>query len=231
MTSEVQAAVAAPPVASEPPVSVIPRSLFVLAIFYGGMTVLAGVLGAKQVALGPLAVEAGIFAFLLLVALSSATAELHGRPTADRLVRFGFIPLLSAIALTFVVIQLPTDEGMYEPAKEAFPIILGQTWRLMAAGVIAYGVSLTLNVFIFAGLARNAKRWIGARAALASTLSQIVDTLIFITIAFYGVRPIGELILGQMAAKIVLSIIFVPPVIKGLVALGRRLDERADVGA
>ena len=225
MTSEVQAAVAAPPVASEPPVSVVPRSMFLFAVFYGGMTVLAGVLGAKQVALGPLAVEAGIFAFLLLVALSSATAELHGRPTADRLVRFGFIPLLTAIALTFIVIQLPTDEGMYEPAKEAFPIILGQTWRLMAAGVIAYGVSLTLNVFIFAGLARNAKRWIGARAALASTLSQIVDTLIFITIAFYGVRPIGELILGQMAAKIVLSIIFVPPVIRLLVALGRRLDE------
>ena len=227
MTSEVQAAVAAPPMASEPLVSAIPRSLFVFAIFYGGMTVLAGVLGAKQVALGPLAVEAGIFAFLLLVALSSATAELHGRPTADRLVRFGFIPLLTAIVLTFIVIQLPTDEGMYEPAKEAFPIILGQTWRLMAAGVIAYGVSLTLNVFIFAGLARNAKRWIGARAALASTLSQIVDTLIFITIAFYGVRPIGELILGQMAAKIVLSIIFVPPVIRLLVGLGRRLDERA----
>jgi uncharacterized integral membrane protein (TIGR00697 family) len=225
MTSEVQAAAAASEAASAPQPSIISPSLFAFAIFYGGMTVLAGVLGAKQVALGPLAVEAGIFAFLLLVALSSAVAELHGRATADRLVRLGFVPLLTAIALTFVVIQLPTAEGMYEPAKEAFPIILGQTWRLMAAGVIAYGVSLTLNVFIFARLARNAKRWVGARAALASTLSQIVDTLIFITIAFYGVRPIGDLILGQMAAKIVLSIVFVPPVITALVALGRRLDQ------
>jgi len=231
MTSEVQAAAAAPEAASTPQSSIISPSLFAFAIFYGGMTVLAGVLGAKQVALGPLAVEAGIFAFLLLVALSSAVAELHGRATADRLVRLGFIPLLTAIALTFVVIQLPTDEGMYEPAKEAFPIILGQTWRLMAAGVIAYGVSLTLNVFIFARLARNAKRWVGARAALASVLSQIVDTLIFITIAFYGVRPIGELIGGQMAAKIVLSVIFVPPVIKALVALGRRLDQSRAVSA
>ena len=36
-------------------------------------------------------------------------------------------------------------------------------------------------------------------------LSQIVDTLIFITVAFYGVFPIGELLLGQMLAKVVLS--------------------------
>jgi uncharacterized PurR-regulated membrane protein YhhQ (DUF165 family) len=44
------------------------------------------VLGNKPVALGPLAVEAGIFAFLLLVVVSSAVAELHGRDTANRLV-------------------------------------------------------------------------------------------------------------------------------------------------
>ena len=43
------------------------------------MVCIAGVLGNKQVALGPLAVEAGIFAFLLLVITSSAVAELHGR--------------------------------------------------------------------------------------------------------------------------------------------------------
>jgi len=98
----------------------IPLSLFAFSIFYGGMVCIAGVLGAKQVALGPLAVEAGIFPFLLLVAMSSAVAELHGRKTADRLVRFGFVPLVTAILLTLFVLRLPTDEGMYPPAKEAF---------------------------------------------------------------------------------------------------------------
>ena len=49
----------------------IPLSLFALSIFYGGMVCIAGVLGNKQVALGPLAVEAGIFAFLLLVVTSA----------------------------------------------------------------------------------------------------------------------------------------------------------------
>ena len=210
----------------------LPLGLFALAILYGGMTCIAGVLGSKQVGLGdlpgfgPLAVEAGIFPFLLLVSLSSAVAELYGRTTADRLVRFGFIPLITAIALTYIVIQLPTDPGMYEPAKEAFPIILGQSGRLMAAGIIAYGVSMSLNVFIFSKLSRGSAKLVAVRAAIASVLSQIVDTLIFITVAFYGVRPIADLIVGQALAKVILSIVMVPLLIMLLVGIGRRLDRR-----
>jgi len=204
----------------------IPLSLFAFSIFYGGMVCIAGVLGAKQVALGPLAVEAGIFPFLLLVAMSSAVAELHGRKTADRLVRFGFVPLVTAILLTLFVLRLATDEGMYPPAKEAFPIILGQSWRMMFAGIIAYGTSVTLNVFIFSKLAERGTRMLALRAAIASALSQIVDTLIFITISFYGERDIGPLILGQALAKVVLSFVLVPLVIMALVAIGRSLDRR-----
>lgn len=211
------------------PTPVFARSLFIFSILYGGMVCIAGVLGAKQVSIGPLAVEAGIFPFLLLVVLSSSVAELHGRETANRLVRFGFIPLITAIALIWIVIQLPTDAGMYEPAKEAFPIILGQSWRLMAAGIVAYGVSQFLNVYIFSKLRGSGEQpavglWLAGRAAIASAISQIVDTLIFITVSFYGVRPIGELILGQGTAKVVLSFVLVPFLIMGFVALGRRLD-------
>lgn len=202
---------------------VIPRPLFLFTVLYGGMTCIAGVLGAKQIALGPLAVEAGILPFLLLVALSSVVARVYGRATADRLVRFGFIPLVTAIALTWLVIQLPTDPGMYEPAKEAFPIILGQSWRLMAAGIVAYGVSMTLNVFLFSRLAGRTGFPVVA-GAIAAVISQVIDTLIFITVAFYGVRPIGDLILGQAIAKVVLSIVLVPLLIALGVALARRME-------
>ena len=67
-----------------------------------------------------------------------------------------------------------------------------------------------------------------ARRRVASVLSQIVDTLIFITVAFYGVFPIGELMLGQMLAKVVLSVVLVPPLIYACrsVALGRRRCDR-----
>jgi uncharacterized integral membrane protein (TIGR00697 family) len=204
-----------------------PRPLLMLALLYGGMTCIAGVLGSKQVALGPLAVEAGIFPFLLLVSISSTVAQLYGRDMANSVVRFGFIPLTTAILLTWVVLQLPTDEGMYEPAKEAFPIILSQSWRLMIAGIIAYGVSMWLNVQLFARLAGMVGQGAQVRGAIASMLSQVVDTLIFITIAFYGVRPIGELMLGQALAKVVLSLVLVPLVITALLAIARRMERNA----
>ena len=206
------------------PVLSIPRSLFALSVFYGGMVPLGGFLGAKQVALGPLAVEAGIFPFLTLIAVSSAIAELHGRAAADRLVRYGFIPLFIAIILSFFVLQLPTDPGMYEPAKEAFPIIVGQSWRMMAAGILAYGTSVTLNVWLFDRLKSATGRFASLRGFIAAALSQIVDTLIFITISFYEVRPIMELMMGQMLAKIVLSAVMVPVVIAIAVRVGRKLD-------
>ena len=107
----------------QPDISNRPRlispSLFALSIFYGGMVCIAGVLGNKQVALGPLAVEAGIFAFLLLVVTSSAVAELHGPATAGRLVRVGFVPLLVSLALSWVVFVLPASPDMIPANRDA----------------------------------------------------------------------------------------------------------------
>jgi queuosine precursor transporter len=211
-------------VTTTPAAPAIPRGLFLFALFYGGMVPLGGFLGAKQVALGPLAVEAGIFPFLTLVAISSAFAELYGKAAADRLVRYGFIPLIVAILLSVFVLQLPTDPGMYPPAKEAFPIIVGQSWRMMAAGIVAYGTSVTLNIWIFDRLRGATGRMAGLRGFIAAALSQIVDTLIFITVSFYGVRPIADLMLGQMLAKVTLSAVLVPLIIWFVVRTARRLD-------
>ncbi|MCB2059487.1 MAG: queuosine precursor transporter [Novosphingobium sp.] len=201
-----------------------PPSLMLFSAFYGGMVTIAGVLGAKQVAVGPLAVEAGIFPFLILVGISSGIAELHGKQYAARLARFGLVPLVAAILLTLFVLRLPTDPGMYEPAKEAFPVILGQSWRMMAAGIIAYAVSLTLNIWIFSRLRRADGRFVGLRGFAAAALSQIADTVVFISISFYGVRPIAAIMVGQMTAKVVLSAVLVPVVIQLVVHGGRRLD-------
>ncbi|WP_112381688.1 queuosine precursor transporter [Sphingomonas carotinifaciens] len=201
------------------------RSLFALSIFYGGMVCIAGVLGNKQVSLGPLAVEAGIFAFLLLVVTSSAVAELHGRATANRLVQVGFVPLLVSLFLSWVVWILPPSPEMVPANRDAIQLILGTTWRIWLGGIVAYGISQTLNVTIFAALkGAEGSKLLWLRAAVASMLSQVVDTLLFVTIAFYGEFPIGPLIVGQMIAKVALSALIVPPLIYVFVGLGRRLD-------
>jgi uncharacterized integral membrane protein (TIGR00697 family) len=215
-----------------PPTPAYPPALLVYALLYGGMVCMAGVLGVKQVALGPLpfvgylAVEAGIFAFLLLVALGSAVAELYGKATADRLVRIGFVPLIVSALLIRIVLILPTDAGMYPPAVAAFPIVVGQGARMMIAGLISYGASQTLNVLIFARLSSGKGRLLWLRGMIASVISQIVDTMLFITISFLGERPILGLMAGQMLSKVLLSIILVPLLITGFVRLGRTLDAR-----
>ena len=220
MTTEVQAASDAPQSARS-----MPMSLFAYAIFYGGMVCIAGVLGNKQVALGPLAVEAGIFAFLLLVVTSSAVAELHGRETANRLVLIGFIPLLVSLELSIIVLRVPASPEMDPARLSAFETVMGGTPRIWLGGILAYGISTLLNVTIFSRLkAREGKGLLWLRAGIASVLSQIVDTLIFITVAFYGVFPITELLLGQMVAKVVLSAVLVPPAVYLFVSLGRKLD-------
>jgi len=209
----------------------IPKPLFLFALVYGGMTVLAGVLGAKQVALGPLAVEAGIFAFLMLVVLSSTVAQLYGRAMADRLVLFGFIPLAMSILLISLVLVLPPSADMPPENLAAFERVLSQTPRIMAAGPVAYGVSLFLNVRIFSALRRGGAdggggAWMMVRGAIASAISQVVDTLIFITLAFYGEFPIGSLLMGQALAKVVLSVVLVPPLIASLIALAGWIERR-----
>lgn len=215
---------------------VIPRALFFFSLLYGAMVVLAGVLGTKLASLGhwpilgDLAVESGIFAFLLLVVMSSAVAELYGQDMAKKLVRFGFIPLIVSMLLLSLVIHVVPPAPFWGD-QDAFARLLGQGARMQFAGLCSYGVSQTLNVYLFSKLSERGGRLLMMRAWISSLLSQVVDTVIFITISFYGAVdvaghaiPIGAIMEGQIVSKIVLSTVMVPPFIWLFVKLGRRLD-------
>ena len=102
--------------------------------------------------------------------------------------------------------------------------MVGQTARVWIAGMVAYGTSQLLNVYLFDRLKASVGKYVGLRGGIAAVLSQIVDTLLFVTIAFYGVFPITDLLLGQMLAKVVLSAVLVPILITALVRLGNSLD-------
>ncbi len=209
----------------------IPSSLFLFSVLYGGLVVVAGVLGVKIVAIGPLNVEAGIFAFLQLVVLSSAVNELHGPAAANRLVRFGFIPLILSALLIQLVIAMPSAAFWDKQAQ--YQLILSQGSRMMAAGLIAYGISQTLNVYLFDRLRRGTGGMVWLRGGIAAVISQLVDTTLFITIAFAGVDgyELGPLLVGALTAKIVLSLVMVPLFVQAAVALGRWIDARAGQAA
>jgi queuosine precursor transporter len=212
----------------------VPRALFVYLLLYGGMTVVAGVMAYKQVALWPtsLAVESGIFAFLLLVVISSTVAQLYGDELARRLVWWGFLPLLVSSLLMQLVLNLPASSEMTQFRADdlaAFERVHSQLWRVWLAGPAAYIVSLLLNVWIFSrlrGAGGNGTVGLMVRGAVASALSQAIDSVIFITLAFYGEFDIKNLLIGQVLAKVALSVVLVPPLIAIGVGLARKLDAR-----
>ncbi|WP_424687316.1 queuosine precursor transporter [Erythrobacter sp.] len=215
----------------------MPLGLFVFTLLYGGMTVLAGVLAYKQVQLWPtdLAVESGIFAFLLLVVISSTIAQLYGRALAQRIVWWGFLPLLISSILMQLVLNLPASPEMLGRADDlaAFERVHNTVWRVWAAGPAAYIVSLLLNVWIFdrlKGSREDTTIGLMVRGAIASALSQAVDSVIFITLAFYGLFPIGNLLIGQIIAKVVLSLVLVPFLITLGVKAAKWLDARSVAG-
>ncbi|WP_407875814.1 queuosine precursor transporter [Qipengyuania nanhaisediminis] len=212
----------------------MPLGLFVFTLLYGGMTVLAGVVAFKQVQLVPtdLAVEAGIFAFLLLVVISSTIAQLYGKDLAQRIVWWGFLPLAMSAAIIFLVLGLPASPEMVEFRGDdlaAFERVLGQTPRIMMAGPLAYIISLLLNIWIFdrlRGEGEGTTFGLMVRGAIASALSQAIDSVIFVTAAFYGQFDITDLLVGQVIAKVVLSLVLVPFLITFGVKAARWLDAR-----
>lgn len=220
---------------TDTPMINVPTGLFAFLILYGGMTVLAGVVAFKQVQLWPssLAVESGIFPFLMLVVISSTISQLYGRAMATRLVWWGFVPLAISAALIYLVLSLPASPEMTEFRSEdlaAFERVLGQTPRILMAGPLAYITSLLLNIWIFdrlRGSGDDASTFgLMVRGAIASALSQAIDSVIFITLAFYGQFPITDLLIGQVLAKVTLSLVLVPFLITFGVKTAHWLDNR-----
>jgi uncharacterized integral membrane protein (TIGR00697 family) len=206
------------------------KSLQQFAVLYGGLLVVAGVLGFKLIRLGPifgmepLAVPGGVFGFLLAIVVTNATAELHGRPIAQRMVLMGFVPLLVSIALMQLVLALPpavnwTGQAVAEQ-------VFGSSMRLILAGIVAYGISQTLDVTIFTWMrGRPGGHMLWLRATVAAFVAQTVDTLIFVTIAFLGVFPLLPVIGGQLAAKGIIWGLAIP-LLYLAVGIGRRMDAR-----
>lgn len=219
---------------ASPAAAAMPRALFTYLMLYGGMTVLAGVLAFKQVQLPPsdLAVEAGIFPYLLLVVISSTVAQLYGQATANKIVWWGFVPLGMSALLMQLVLGLPASTEMTQFRPDdlaAFEQVHHSTWRVWMAGPAAYITSLLLNVWIFSRLRGSGEATtlgLMARGAIASALSQAIDSVIFISLAFYGEFDITNLMIGQVLAKVSLSVVLVPFLITGGVAFARWLDAR-----
>ncbi len=175
---------------------------------YVACELIANVTAGKPVALGGLVVPAAVFLYTLTFTLIDLINERLGKTGARQVVLTAFLANLLLAGYTQLAIRLPP--APFFQGNAAFASVLGSTARIVTASLIAYLVSSLVDTEIFAWWrARLAgPRWL--RVLASNTVSTLVDSLLFITIAFAGVLPLAPLIWGQYAVKMLITLVSLP---------------------
>lgn len=187
------------------------NKLIVLNGFFVMSLLVSNVTASKIISIGNLIVPAAVVAYAITFLCTDVIGELYGKEEANKTVRLGFILQLFSIGLLYIAIKLPPAPFMTE-YNEVFQQVLGQSLRVVIASLIAYTISQFNDVYIFHKLKdRHGSKHKWLRNNLSTITSQLIDTSIFITIAFYGVVPnLWALILGQFTIKVVLALLDTP---------------------
>jgi len=187
------------------------NKLIVLNGFFVMSLLVSNVTASKIISIGNLIVPAAVVAYAITFLCTDVIGELYGKEEANKTVRLGFILQLFSIGLLYIAIKLPPAPFMVE-YNEVFQQVLGQSLRVVIASLIAYTISQFNDVYIFHKLKDihgSKHKWL--RNNLSTITSQLIDTSIFITIAFYGIVPnLWALILGQFTIKVVLALLDTP---------------------
>ncbi len=180
--------------------------LTALTCVFSGSLVLSAVLASKIVTVLGLAVPAGVFGYCLTFICTDVISEIWGRDTAKATVRGGFIALLAALGLIQLALHWPS--ASFWKQQEAFQAVLSMTPRIILGSIAAYLVSQYHDVWAFHLLRRITRgRHLWLRNNLSTALSQLLDSCIFISIGFAGIMPLGPLIFGQWAIKMLIALL------------------------
>lgn len=172
----------------------------------------ANVVTAKVVLLfGRLIVPAAVVAYAITFLSTDIINELYGKEKANEIVKVGFAAQVLAALLIYMASLLPVAPFMPE-MQDSFLMVLGQNWRFVFASMIAYVVSQTHDVYLFNYWRKRTggkHKWLRNNAS--TLVSQVLDTAIFITIAFWGQVPnLWQMILSQYLVKACLALLDTP---------------------
>jgi uncharacterized integral membrane protein (TIGR00697 family) len=186
--------------------------LYFNALFVG-LLITSNVISVKVFDLGGMAIlPAAAIVYVFTYPLTDVIGEVYGKEAARKTVNAGFVTQLFAAVFIYASLHLPP--APFFEAQTEFETILGGSFRVILASLAAYVISQNLDVLVFHKFKTKHgtdKLWLRNNASTMT--SQLVDTVIFITIAFYGTMPTGALlglILTQYLFKLVVSIIDTP---------------------
>ncbi len=173
---------------------------------------LANILASKIIMVGGLILPAAIILYPLTFLFTDVVAEVEGKKSAGSLVMTGFyLSLFMVIAI--LVGRLLPSAGFWGH-QEAYNVILGSTPRIVFASLIAYLISQNHDIWAFHWWReRTAGRHLWVRNNLSTIVSQMIDSVLFIGIAFWGTVPpatIGVMIMSQYIVKVGIALLDTP---------------------
>ncbi|WP_427869117.1 queuosine precursor transporter [Leucobacter luti] len=187
------------------------RYAIVLAAFVG-LLLISNVVAVKLISFGPFIVDGGVFLFPLVYIVGDVLTEVYGLKAARRAILTAFA-LSLLMSLTIFVVQVsPVAPGWEQ--QEAFESVLGFVPRIVAASLGAFLAGQLVNAWVLDRMRRRTSgRFLRTRLIGSTIAGQLIDTIVFCTIAFLGVLEgwdfLGYTALGY-AIKVLAEVVLLP---------------------
>ena len=178
----------------------------------------------KLIALGPIITDGGAILFPLTYILGDVLSEIYGFKKARRAIYTAMVLQIVAATVFQLVVMLPPGPGW--DMQDAYASVLGFVPRIVLASVVAFFVGELLNSYVLVRIKERTKeRHLWARLIGSTAVGQFADTLVFCTIAFYGVITGAEFVnyvITGYVYKTLVEVVLLPVTYRVIAALKRR---------
>lgn len=186
-----------------------------LTVIFVAALMISNVITSKQVLLPfNITMTGAVFVFPITYILSDVFSEVYGYRWSRMTCYMAFAMNLFMVIVFELVIITPAPD--YWQNQEAFQTVLSNTPRVFGASLLAFVVGDFVNDKVFAKMKAkhpDSIKGFGWRAILSSLLGELVDSIVFLPIAFLGLMPVTTLIqmtIAQVFIKTGYEIVILP---------------------
>ena len=156
-----------------------------LAGFFVSNAILGELTGGKLFTLGPFTLSIGVIPWPVVFIATDLINEYFGREGVKRLTFMTIALIVYAFIVLYLSIQVPA--ASFSPVTDGqFQAVFGQSLWIIVGSVIAFALSQVVDVFIFWLVRhRTGGRFLWMRATGSTVVSQLIDSIVIIAIAFW----------------------------------------------
>lgn len=164
----------------------------------------------------PLSFGAGNLFFPISYIFDDVLTEVYGYARARRAIWCAFGAMLFATLMSNLILLLPSDpnEPFNTTLQPALEVVFGNTWRIAIASLLAFWFGDFVNSYVLAKmkiLAQGRSLW--KRTIGSTVVGELVDSLVFYPIAFYGIwtaETLIKIIILNWSLKVAVEVVFTP---------------------